>query len=97
MKPRDRAVMAIFFGPAAALADEVASYAILRHTLLVTVVSAAITIGGGAMAYRVLRRKTDVFDVDRWVAVAGLLLNAFFLFVIVFGFGIPKLVLHPTD
>lgn len=97
MKPRDHAVIAIFVGPFAALADELTSYAGLKYVLLVTAASASLAAAGAYASYRILRRRTEVFEVDRFLAWLGLLLNAFFLIVILLGFGIPKLVLSPTD
>lgn len=106
MSPRATAVLALFFGPAAAAADQLTSYALVypaqasgsKLTLfVVTACAAALACGGLALSTRVLRRRTEVFDVDRFLAWLGIALNTFFLLVVVVGFGMPKLLLHPTD
>jgi hypothetical protein len=106
MSPRATAVLAIFFGPAACAADQLFSYMLVYpaaaandKTMLhvLTLVAAVIAAVGIFLSWRVLRRKTEVFEVDRFLALFGMVLNAFFLLVLVVGFGIPKLLLHATD
>lgn len=106
MTPRAIAMMSMFFGPVAAAADELTSYALTydaarrgHNALLfvVTAVAAAIATTGLLLAVRVLRRKTEVFEPDRFVAMVAILVNAFFLAAVLVGYGMPKLLLHPTD
>ena len=106
MSPRATAMLAIFFGPAACAADQLVSYMLdypaaaandktMLHVL--TAVAAVIAAFGILLSWRVLRRRTEVFEVDRFLAVFGMVLNAFFVLVVVVGFGVPKLLLHATD
>jgi hypothetical protein len=106
MSPRAIAVLAIFFGPAACAADQLFSYILvypaaasgsnlILHVL--TVVAALVAALGLFLSYRVLKRETEVFEVDRFLAIVGLTLNGFFLLVVLVGFGVPKLLLHGTD
>jgi ABC-type Co2+ transport system permease subunit len=106
MSPRATAMLAIFFGPLACAADQLFSYMLVYpaaasgdKTMLhvLTAIAAVIAATGVLVSYRILRRKTEVFEVDRFLALFGIVMNAFFLAVVVFGFGIPKLLLHPTD
>ena len=100
------AMSAIFVGPAACAADQLASYVLTYPAAasgdktwlhVVTGVAAVVTCVGLLTSYRVLRRRTEVFPVDRFLAVLGLTMNAFFLLVVLVGFGLPKLLLHATD
>jgi hypothetical protein len=106
MSPRATAVMAIFFGPAAAAGDQFFSYMLVYPAAasgtnvwlhVVTVVASVVACVGLLLSYGILRRRTEVFEVDRFLAVVGLAMNAFFLLVVVVGFGLPKVMLHPTD
>ena len=106
MKPRDTAVVAIFLGPAAAAADQLVSYVLVYPAAarssnavlhLVTAVAATLAAAGVVISYRVLRRRTEVFEVDRFLALVGVAINVFFLLVVLVGYGLPKLMLHPTD
>ena len=106
MSPRSTAMLAIFFGPAACAADQLFSYMLVYPAAasndktmlhLLTLAAAVFTGIGIFLSWRVLRRKTEVFEVDRFLAIFGMVLNIFFLLVVVVGFGVPKLVLHPTD
>ena len=106
MSPRAMAMLAIFFGPAACAADQFFSYMLVYPAAaandktwlhVLTLVAAAVAAIGIFLSWRVLRRKTEVFEVDRFLAMFGMVLNIFFLVVVVVGFGVPKLVLHPTD
>ena len=105
MKARNLALAAVFVGPAAALVDLTLSYYLVYpaqgsgHKTGLHVVTAAalvVTLVGLVMSRRVLARKNETAEVDRFLAFAGLALNAFFLLVIV-GFAIPKLVLGVHD
>jgi|GEM_PF-3674953 len=106
MSPRAVAVLAMFLGPVACAADQLVSYMLVYPAAtgagmlwlhLVTVAAAAVASVGIYLSFRVLRRRTAVFEVDRFLAVVGIALNAFFLLVVLFGFGLPKLMMHPTD
>jgi hypothetical protein len=106
MSPRSLAVFALFLGPAACAADELFSYMLVypaaargsNSILFVLTVLAALVAGAGLfLSYRVLQRKTEVVEVDRFLALLGVCLNGFFLLVVLAGFGLPKMILHPTD
>lgn len=106
MKPRSIALLALFLGPFGALANQLASYAFvydagakadnwLLHVF--TLLGAIIAAVGLLLSWRILKRRTETFEVDRFLGVMGVALNGFFLLVVLVGFGLPKLVLHPTD
>src|SRR4051794_29596318 len=106
MTPRATAVLAIFIGPAACLADQLCSYVLVYSAAatgdkswlhLITLIAALTSMLGLLVSYRVLRRKTKVFEVDRFLARVGIAMNALFLLVILAGFGLPNLVLNATD
>lgn len=106
MSARTLALSAIFIGPTAALIDLSASFFLVLpaqesgskawlHVL--TVVAALLTAFGIVLARRALSRdRPPGAEVDRFLALSGVALNAFFLLVIV-GFAIPKLVHGVTD
>jgi hypothetical protein len=101
---RKTAIAALFFGPIAASADLSVSYALVPHAqavsnktaiYVVTAVTMLVTVAGIMLAAR--SRKTEGgAPVDRFLAVAGMALNAYFLLVIM-GFTVPKLLLNPGD
>lgn len=106
MSPRALAVTALFAGPLAAALDLGVSYFLVApaaasgsNALLhvVTAVTAALAALGVVLSWRVLRRREHLVEADRFLGVCGVAMNAFFLFVVLFGLEIPKLVLHPTD
>jgi hypothetical protein len=106
MSPRAVAMTALFFGPVACAGDQLFSYMLaypaaasgsktMLHVL--TAVAALVATFGMLLSYRILRRKTEVFPVDRFLALMGVVMNAFFLLVVLVGFGLPKFLLDPTD
>lgn len=105
MKARNQALLALFVGAPAAMLDQLASYVLVypsqaSHSNWPIAVSAGIAAviatGGILLALRVLRRKSEVVEADRFLALLGVVLNAFFLLVIV-GMAVPAAILHPTD
>jgi hypothetical protein len=106
MSQRSLAVVALFLGPAACAADELFSYLLVypaaargSNAILfaLTALAALVAAAGVFLSYRVLRQKAELVEADRFLALLGVCLNAFFLLVVVAGFGIPSIVLHPTD
>ncbi len=106
MSPRSAAIVTLFVGPAVAALDQLMGYFVTppwppsqnKLPLLVTSAVAAIAIAAAiATALRLLRRSGDLADVDRFLARLAIAMNAFFLLVVLAGFGIPTVVLHPTD
>jgi hypothetical protein len=106
MTSRSKALYALFLGPAACAADELFSYVLvypaaargsnaMLHVL--TALAAAVSLFGIYLSYRVLDRRAGQPAVDTFLALLGIAMNAFFLLVVVAGFGLPKLMLHPTD
>ncbi len=105
MRARSQAVLALFVGAAAALLDQLASYVLVYPSqahggnmpiAVSAIVSGVIASVGIFLAFRVLRRKSEVVEVDRFLALLGVVLNVFFLLVIV-GMAFPATILHPTD
>lgn len=105
MKARNLALAALFVGPAAAMIDLTLSYYLVYPAQgsghktglhIVTVLALLVTVVGIVMSRRALARDSETAPVDRFLALGGLALNAFFLLVIV-GFAIPKLVLGIYD
>ena len=106
MTARSLNALALVLGPAAAAGSQLAGYAlvhdaaarggtwVLRLALVVGVIVAA---SGIAIAAHVLRRRRDVVESDRFVAVLAIVVDAFFLFVVLVGFGLPTFLVHPTD
>lgn len=106
MSPRNLAVTALFAGPLAGAIDLGLSYVLVYRAAasgsklslhVVTALAAALAAVGIVMSWRVLKKRETVIEADRFLGVCGVALNAFFLLLVVVGFGIPKLVLHPTD
>jgi hypothetical protein len=113
MTPRQTAVLALFVGPFACAIDQLVSYALVykaatsRGTSALihgtTAVAAALVIVGLFFSWRVLRLQGEqrvqagMGGVDRFLAVTAFAMNLFFLLVVVVGFGLPQLLLHPTD
>ena len=104
MNQRANAFSAIVLGSVAALGALTASYGLvyparahgsklpLGLALLAGALSACLA---GWLALAAHRRATR--ESERFLALLGMILSAFFLFVIVFGFGIPDLVLQARD
>jgi hypothetical protein len=112
MTPRATAMLAIFIGPVVCATDQLVSYALVHRAAAqgshhsfpgVTAMAAGIVFFGLFLSWRVFRLRTDarrgeeVEGVDRFLAVVGLAMNLFFLLVVVVGFGLPQLFLHPAD
>jgi CHASE3 domain sensor protein len=104
MNSRSLGFSSLILGSGAALGALTASYGLVyparaNHTkaplavaLLVGAVAACFA---GWLALSAHRRATQ--RSERFLAIVGLVLSAFFLFVVVFGFGIPDLVLETGD
>jgi hypothetical protein len=105
-------MLAIFVGPVVYATDQLVSYALVHRAAIqssrqsfpgVTAIAAVIICLSLFLSWRVLRWRGDprggdtVADVDRFLAVAGLTMNLFFLFVVIVGFGLPQMFLLPTD
>jgi hypothetical protein len=106
MTPRNLAVTALFAGPLAAAIDLGLSYVLVYRARasgselsldLGTVFAAALSAIGIVLSRRVLEKREAVLESDRFLGVCGVALNAFFLLLVLAGFGVPKIVLHPTD
>jgi hypothetical protein len=102
---RSKTVAAMFIGPAACAAAEAASYALVRPAaasgsralVLIPIALGALIAALGLLLSARHVREDAAPGVDRFLAVAGLAVNAFFFLVVVVGFGLPAIVLHPTD
>ena len=104
MNSRRLGFSSLALGSAAALGALTASYGLvyparashskapLSMALLVGAVAACLA---GWLALAANRRATQ--PSERFLAMIGLVLSAFFLFVVVFGFGIPDLILETGD
>ena len=102
MTPRSRAVLAVFVGPAACLVNLVVGYVLSDRSskvpmLAASAIAAVVAAIGLLVSGGILRRRTEVFEVDRFVAALGIATNAFFLFVVVVGFGTPEMLLGLAD
>ena len=105
MSARNLALSALFVGPIAAFADQWLSYVLVYGAQasgskawlhVVSLVTALAAIAGIVMAARALSRRNETAEVDRFLGVAGVAVNAFFLLVIV-GFAIPKFLQGVSD
>jgi peptidoglycan biosynthesis protein MviN/MurJ (putative lipid II flippase) len=108
MTARGQALVALFIGAAAAMIDQLVSYVLVYPSqaagsnypiAIATIVSAAVATVGLVLGARVLRRQRTgegVAPVDTFLGLLGVVLNAFFLLVII-GMGLPAMILHPTD
>jgi len=113
MTPRQTAMLALFIGPTACAIDQLLSYALVYraatsrgHDALIqgaTAVAVAVILVGLFLSWRLLRSHGGarngggIGGVDRFLAVTAVAMNLFFLLVVVVGFGLPQLLLHPTD
>ena len=104
MNSRSLGVSALVLGSAAALGALTTSYGLVYPArgqqnkaplLLALVVGSVAACVAGLLSLAAHRRATQ--PSERFLAVLGLVLSAFFLFVIVFGFGIPDLGLGTSD
>jgi hypothetical protein len=113
MTPRATAVLAIFVGPVVCATDQLVSYALVHRAAvrgspaffpgITALAASAVILLGLFLSWRVFRWQGDARGgereggVDRFLAVVGLAMNLFFLVVVVVGFGLPQVFLHPTD
>jgi hypothetical protein len=111
MSSRALSIFAIFLGPAVCAADQLAGYALSYRASIggnrdiiyaVTGLAAALIIGGLLLSWRVLRTHQraaaeGTAGVDRFLGVVGVATNLYFLFVVLVGFGVPQMLLRPTD
>ncbi len=106
MTPRNLALGALFVGPVVAAIDLGLSYPLVYRAResgsrvwldLITILCAIAVAGGIAASRSVLRRHDGAAPVDRFLGVLGVALNAFFLLLVLAGYGIPKLVHTPWD
>ncbi|MDB4942062.1 MAG: hypothetical protein JWP97_1596 [Labilithrix sp.] len=98
MSARDRALGAMLLGPFACLADLAYLYFSVPTSkvwlLLGSLVAALLAALGIVLSRRAL---ADESRVGHFVGIMGVVVNAFFLMVVVVGFGMPLLFLHSTD
>jgi hypothetical protein len=113
MTSRQRAMLAIFIGPAACAADQIVSYALVYRAatarggngaaFAATAVTAIVVLMGVCLSWSAIPkahrspRGESVVGVDRFLAIAGVATNLFFLLVVVVGFGLPQWFLRPVD
>ena len=103
MSPRKSALFALIIGSLAALGSQLLGYGLVYPAKALGKSPLALAVFGGAAAAagaiwlsaRALQRSET--QSERFVSQLGLLVACFFLFVIVFGFGIPDLLLSPKD
>lgn len=104
MKTSQYGLAALVVGTAAVLGTQVLSYGLVypaanAHSRMPLWLALASGCSFGLLALlfalAAWRRAND--KPQRFVALVGIAITGFFLFVIVFGFGIPTLVLNPQD
>jgi hypothetical protein len=104
MKPTVAAFLALALASITTLGAQVVSYGLVyparaensKFPLILALLSGTIaTVCAIVLALVAFRRAS--LDSERFTALLSLLLGAFFLFVVVAGFGIPELFLEPRD
>jgi hypothetical protein len=106
MSARSTALVTLFVGPMAAAASLLVNYFLAYPTrpgatnaplFVVTAVAAVLTFAGLFFACRAFRERDELPEVDRFLVSLSIGSNVFFLFVVLVGYGLPPLVLRPTD
>jgi uncharacterized membrane protein (UPF0182 family) len=101
---RGRAFLALLFGALAALGTQVLSYGLVypagnqgsKLPLVLALINGALLAAVAAwLSVRAHRRAT--LESERFLALLGIVLSCFFLFVVVVGFGVPDLFLGTND
>ena len=104
MSSRNSAFLALVIGTAATLCAQVLSYGLVypagaRHSkspLALALLGGALGVGFAAwLSFGAYRRAS--LPAERFLALLSLVLSAFFLFVVLAGFGIPDLMLGVRD
>ncbi|HEX3773344.1 MAG TPA: hypothetical protein VHV51_02710 [Polyangiaceae bacterium] len=103
MNPKLRAALSIALATFAVLGTQVLSYGLVypaRYAskwplALALLAGSAIALGATGLSLQSLRGAAT--RAERFVALISLILSSFFLFVIIFGFGVPDLLLGATD
>jgi hypothetical protein len=104
MSQRSQAFLSVIVGSLATLGALTASYGLVYPAraqqskvplCLALLAGAIVACSAGWLALTAHRRARR--ESERFLALLGVVLSAFFLFVIIFGFGIPDLVLQARD
>lgn len=106
MSPRAKMITALLVGPVVAAADQLASYLLVYEAArrasnmlfaIVSLVASALIATAFSISFLELYRSERSTEVDRFLAIIAVSLNAFFLIVVVVGYGMPAFILRPTD
>ncbi|WP_394845998.1 hypothetical protein LZC95_00865 [Pendulispora brunnea] len=105
MSARKLALLSLAAGPLAALGGQLLDYGLVyvardhgtKRALFLGTMAAAALAGAGLLLAQRVHRRASLSRADRFVALLGMVLNAFFLFVVVAGYGLPALLHRLAD